>query len=154
MNGLSPGRRQAIIRTIAGISLILNLGTKFSDILSEIDTFSFKKMHLKMSAVRWRPFCLGLRNSAINVADLKSWGSYFFIYDVHLRCTSLLTHLLRKPCISTFNTVLCHAYHFLVMWPRRLWTVINIILSYQFADGQQIWCLHETPQPFAWLIIC
>ena len=36
-NGLSPGRR-----------------------LIEIQTFSFNKMHLKMSAVKWRPFCLGL----------------------------------------------------------------------------------------------
>ena len=41
-NGLSPGRRQAIIWTNAGI-LIETLGTNFSDILSEIHTFSFKK---------------------------------------------------------------------------------------------------------------
>ena len=49
-NGLSPGRRQAIIRTNAGILLIGTLGTNFSEILSEIHTFSFKKMHLKMSS--------------------------------------------------------------------------------------------------------
>ena len=59
-NGLSPGRRQAIIRTNAGILLIGTLGTNFSEILSEIHTFSFKKMHLKMSSGRWRPICLGL----------------------------------------------------------------------------------------------
>ena len=59
-NGLSPGRHQAIIRTNAGILLIGTLGTNFSEILSEIHTFSFKKMHLKMSSGRWRPFCLGL----------------------------------------------------------------------------------------------
>ena len=59
-NGLSPGRPQAIIRTNAGILLIGTLGTNFSEILSEIHTFSFKKMHLKMSSGRWRPFCLGL----------------------------------------------------------------------------------------------
>ena len=59
-NGLSPGRRQAIIRTNAGILLIGTLGTNSSKILSEIRTFSFKKMHLKMSSGRWRPFCLGL----------------------------------------------------------------------------------------------
>ena len=33
---------------------------KFSQILIEIHTFSFKKMHLKMSSGKWRPFCLGL----------------------------------------------------------------------------------------------
>ena len=47
-NGLSPGRRQAIIWTNAGLFLIRTLGTDFSEILSEIHTFSFKKMHLKM----------------------------------------------------------------------------------------------------------
>ena len=35
-NGLSPGRRQAIIRTNAGILLIGPLGTNFSEILIEI----------------------------------------------------------------------------------------------------------------------
>ena len=59
-NGLSPGRRQAIIWTNAGILLIEPLGTNFSEILIEIHTFSFKKMHLKMASAKWRPFCLGL----------------------------------------------------------------------------------------------
>ena len=59
-NGLSPGRRQAIIRTNAGILLIRPWGTNFSEMLIEIHTFSFKKIHLKMSSGKWRPFCLGL----------------------------------------------------------------------------------------------
>ena len=59
-NGLSPGRRQAIIWTNAGILLIGPLGTNFSEILIGIQTFSFKKMHLTMSSANWRPFCLGL----------------------------------------------------------------------------------------------
>ena len=59
-NGLSPGRRQAIIWTNAGILLIGPLGTNFIEILIGIQTFSFKKMHLKMSSAKWRPVCLGL----------------------------------------------------------------------------------------------
>ena len=59
-NGLSPGRRQAIIWTNAGLLLIGPLETNFSEILIEIHTFSFKKMHLKMASVKWRPFYLGL----------------------------------------------------------------------------------------------
>ena len=59
-NGLSPGRRQAIIWTNAGILSIVPLGTNFNEILIEIHTFSLKKMHLKMSSAKWRPFCLGL----------------------------------------------------------------------------------------------
>ena len=55
-NGLSPGRCQAIIWTNAGLLLIRTLGTNFSEILSEINTFSFKKMCLKISSAKWRPF--------------------------------------------------------------------------------------------------
>ena len=58
-NGLSPGRRQAITWS-NGILLNWALGTNFSEILSEIDTFSFKQMRLKMSSGKWRPYCLSL----------------------------------------------------------------------------------------------
>ena len=58
-NGLSPGRRQAIICTNAGILLIGPLGTNFNEILIEILTFSFKKMCLKVSSAKWRLFCVG-----------------------------------------------------------------------------------------------
>ena len=46
-NGLSPGRRQAIIWTNAKILLIRPLGTNCSEILIEIHAFSFTKMYLK-----------------------------------------------------------------------------------------------------------
>ena len=59
-NGLSPGRRQAIIWTNAGILLTEPLRTNFSDTLIKIQTFSFKKMYLKISPGKWRPYCLGL----------------------------------------------------------------------------------------------
>ena len=59
-NGLLPGRRQAITWTNVGILLIGPLGTNFSEILIGIQTFSFTKMHLKMSSAKWRPFCFGL----------------------------------------------------------------------------------------------
>ena len=55
-NGLSPGRCQAIIWTNAVILLIRASGTNFSEILSEIHAFSFKKM----SSVKWQPFCKSL----------------------------------------------------------------------------------------------
>ena len=59
-NGLSPGRRQAIIWTNAWILVIGPWGTNLSEILFGIHTFSLKKIHLKMSSAKWRPFCLGL----------------------------------------------------------------------------------------------
>ena len=66
-NGLLPERRQAIIWTNAGILKIGLLRTNFNEILMEIQTFSFRKMHLKRSSAKWRPSCLGL-----NVLDFKT----------------------------------------------------------------------------------
>ena len=59
-DGLSPGRRQAIIWTNAGILLIGTLRTNFSEIFIEIRMFSFKKMGLKVSSAKRRLLCLGL----------------------------------------------------------------------------------------------
>ena len=59
-NGLSHDRRLAIIWTNARLLLIGPLGTNFSEILIKILTFSFKKMRLKVSFAKRRPFCLGL----------------------------------------------------------------------------------------------
>ena len=72
-NGLSTGRRQAIIWTSAGILLIGPLVTNFSEILIEIHNFLFKKMHLKMSSGKWRPFCLGL--NLLTVVDSAHKGA-------------------------------------------------------------------------------
>ena len=58
-NGLAPGRHQAIIWTNAGILLVQTLGTKFSEILSEIHIFSFKKMNVKTFVKWWQwPQCV------------------------------------------------------------------------------------------------
>ena len=90
-NGLSPGRRQAIIWTSAGILLIGPLETNFSEILIEMYTFSFKKMHLKMSSAKWRPFCLGL--------DVLRWKySYrWFASDVKQRSSLVYVLWIRFP---------------------------------------------------------
>ena len=71
-NGLSPGQRQAFIWTNAGILLNGPCGTNFSENLIGIQTFSFKKMSLKMASAKWRPFCPGL-NVLIN-SDLIRCG--------------------------------------------------------------------------------
>ena len=59
-NCLVPRRCKAIIWTNVEIMLIRAPGTNFNEILSEIETFLFKKMHLKTSSGKWRPFGLGL----------------------------------------------------------------------------------------------
>ena len=72
-NGLLPGRHQAIVWTSDEVLLIWPLGTNFSDIFSKIHTFSFKKMYLKTSSAKWRPFCIGL-----NVLTLEIKFSYSY----------------------------------------------------------------------------
>ena len=59
-NGLSPGRRQAIIWTNAAILFIESLKSNYSKIQSKIHTFSLKKGIWKMSSAKWQAFCLGL----------------------------------------------------------------------------------------------
>ena len=43
-----------------GILLTGAFGINFSEMLIEIQTFSFKEMHLKMLSGKWGPSCLGL----------------------------------------------------------------------------------------------
>ena len=60
-NGLSPGRRWAIIWPSAEILLIGPLGINYSEISIASNTFSSHlKMHLKMSSAKWRLFRFGL----------------------------------------------------------------------------------------------
>ena len=75
-NGLSPGRRQAIILTNAGILLIGPLGTNFSEILIATETFSFKTMHSKMSSAKWRLFGLGLNE----LKAMDQWVNGILLY--------------------------------------------------------------------------
>ena len=77
-NGLSPGRRQAITWTNVGILLIGPLGTNFGEMLIEIHTFPFKKIHLKMSSGKWRPFCLGL--NVLNICTNCDIGKPNLVY--------------------------------------------------------------------------
>ena len=70
-NGLSPGRRQAITWTSVGILLIGPLGTNFSEMSIKIHTFLLKRIHLKMSSGKWRPFCLGLNMLTHNAGSIR-----------------------------------------------------------------------------------
>ena len=65
-NGLSPGRRQAIIWTNAGILLIGPCGNKFLEIL--IQENAFQNVVWKMAAILSRPQCV----------DGYSWLSSFY----------------------------------------------------------------------------
>ena len=128
-NGLSPGRHQAIIWTNAVMLLIERpLGTNFSENFFEIYTFSFKKMHLKMSSGKCRPFGLSL----IVIMILPLQQPYL-------------------PCLPADNMTL----HMLITWPHDLFTPcltkhmqINIMQNIdrhnQFVGLSFYW----------WLVVC
>ena len=123
-NGLSPNRRQAIIWTNAGIlsSVIRPSGTNISELLIEIHIFSFKKMHLKLSSGKWRPFCLTFNVLTISFCILvvfltrvflMNWLLNFIAWRISFLSTAriaaqliwhgvILTHiLLENPCLPT-----------------------------------------------------
>ena len=109
-NGLSPERRQAIISTSAGILLTGPLGTNFSEILIEIQTFSLKKICLKMLSAKCCSFRLSL-----NV--LKNCSSCWFMSYidglVQERCnSSALAMELHLSCTnpSTYSSEFLHCH--------------------------------------------
>ena len=116
-NGLSPGRRQAIIWTNAGILLIGPPGTNFSEILIEIYTFSFKKMRLKGSSAKWRLFRLGL-----NELSRLSMTSGI----VHARFTKGWPERLDRVGLYI------HVYGSLV-WPRAVYSEVYFLLILIFT---------------------
>ena len=102
-NGLLPDRHQAIIWINAGILLIEPLGTNFSEIFSGIHTFLFKKMHLKMSSRKFRPFYLELNVlmiSTVPTHSLSLLGTRTYRW-VSTRCnSSALAMELRLSCTN------------------------------------------------------
>ena len=50
------------------------LGTNPREIISEIHTSSLKKMHLKISSVKWRQFCLDLNVLKRGKVIVSTWS--------------------------------------------------------------------------------
>ena len=127
-NGLSPGRCQAIIWTNAGILLIGPLGTNFNDILIEIHTIPFKKIHLKMSPEKWRLFCLGLNvlsqwqaltEDLVKSTILKT--KYFFVFKCHWCLFSIIILTISQYCFRQWLVACSATSHCLnSMWRSSL----------------------------------
>ena len=113
-NGLSPELRQVIIWTNAGILLIAPLGTNFSEILIKIQTFSLKKIRLKMSSVKWCLFGLGLN-------ELTHCRLVMLYNIIHL-----CKHCLRQwvlTCLNAFKNVACKMASILILVQTSKWYV-------------------------------
>ena len=131
-NGLLPGRCQAIIWTNAGILLIGTLGTNFSEVLSEIHTFSFKKMPLKMPSGKWRQFCL----------DLNAWMCLSVGWDY-------LSHS-QISMAAPSDTILTskeNIYHILA-YQRHPITHKGVHVTQDFSIVIQIWWKFHSAAPW------
>ena len=97
---MSPGRRQAIIETSAGILLIGPIGTNFNEILIEICAFSFTKIHLKILSGKWQPFCLSLNLCLLIVP----WEMWLYLYICN--CESVIFVDLKARALDMLITVI------------------------------------------------
>ena len=132
-NGLSSCRRQAITWTNVGMLFIGPLGTNFNAILIEIRTFSFKKMHLKMSPGKWRPFCLGLNVLMVSNDLAEGRG----------RSPGSMVHVIASQTISAAHS---HA----VVVPGAMPVVNNCHAPSQYKDRlSQVWDSHDKDKTVA-----
>ena len=124
-NGLSPGRRQAIIWTNDGILLIGPLGTNFSEILIEIQIFSLKENTFEN--VLCETFFISSQPQCVKIQHNKTR------FCAHVwRCRQPTTdyHGKYKPC---FAAIFSQVY-----WHISLWLNAIIIFIVQDCNGNQM----------------
>ena len=91
------------------------LGINFSAIAIEINTFLFKKMHLKMLSAKWRLFHLslyelihGLQNIIFSWIDLITWfwnrKDLSSVVTLHFHNNRELLHFLNNNIVMSFLT--------------------------------------------------
>ena len=139
-NGLSSGRRQAIIWTKCWDVVNCPRGTNFSEILTENHTFSLKKTHLIMSSGKWWLFCLGL-----NVLMVAPRVCCRYHIDHHK---------------NSYNHITAVCYHNdVIKWKHfpRYWPFIRGIhrsrwIPHTKASDAELWCLFDLrPKKNGWV---
>ena len=144
-NGLAPRRRQAIIWTNAGILLIGPLGIKFNEILIGNCTFSFKKMHLKMSSAKWRPFCLGpnvLTHCGLVTPWCRLTSSSTFIQA--MVCYLLGTMLLHEPMLLYLTIKICKICKFSLKTAKWQPFFLSFNVFFRLPSPTHIYNLNQT----------
>ena len=155
-NGLSPGRRQAIIWINAGILLIGPWGTNFSEILIGIHTFSFKKIHLKMSSGKCRPPCLGLNVLIGDQSHLPGDSLYeSYLGDIHpcltLHPLSIIGSYPDNIRPRGYRSVVIFTWDVMAWMLFQYWPFMRVI-SHRWepltkASNPEIWCfLYNKPE--------
>ena len=82
---------------------VIPLGTNFSEILIKMHIFSLTKMHLKISSVKWQPFCPGRDelNEILMLNNLSRIDAAPWPGEPHIEMRNVLTKFVGSCCIST-----------------------------------------------------
>ena len=125
--------------------LIEPLGS-FSGVLSEIHTFSFKKMHLKTSSAKWRPSCLGLnvlktKASQGNISESRTSSNAFLCFFPYMQsmCTRSwnarlikINQILHLKLQYNLNKIICkNNYSSLISLSDICWGFLGIFTCTQ-----------------------
>ena len=141
-NGLSPERRQAIIWTNAGILLIGPLGANFSEILIETETFSLKKIRLKMLSAKCCSFRLGLTVlTQFSITSQLQSGAVIKQFNMAwCYILAAMTAAGKKPVYNLIKdtpylTLTCKVWSFMKIWDHVIMashyiTLIDNLLHY------------------------
>ena len=126
-NGLLPIQRQAIIKTNAGLLSIGPLVTNFIEILIRLRNISLTKRHMKISSVKWWPFCPR--------GEELMWGWYLFCSWHWVQCAN-----------HRLSCDVCYPGGFIAMniLPSATWH--NLDLTYH--DGLMTWKCVQNYWPF------
>ena len=110
--------------------LIWPLGTNFSEILIRIQTFSFKKMHLRVLSEKWCPFCLSLNDCLIFIMGNSYTGRIPSLCwngslpAMWILCSICVPLMCIKPQLGGRDTSLgSHAFSIMT---RHIWLQCNM----------------------------
>ena len=148
-SGLSPGGCQAIKWSNAGILLIRNLATNFSEILSEILAFSlknaFQDVVSEMAAILSRPQCV-LTSSRGNIMTGKMGDDSF-----HSDSSSKTVHYCPVLCYAKIIEYIISRWSYTFVC--TLYNLIIIINARFTPNSRGIWDWLATKKwPYSWLL--
>ena len=120
-NGLLPTQCQAIVWTNAGCQAYcrLDLWKQFSVKFEWITQFSYNKMNLNMSSVKWRQFCLGL-------------SMYLYLYLYLMDCICIWSDFCQCICICIWNSEK-NVFVFVFVFDNTYLTPALVTIEYRVA---------------------
>ena len=136
---------------------IRTLGTNFSEILSEILSFSLKKMCFKVSSAEWRPFCLHVHQCVnVRVSTRRRVfgevnGSFaWLVYICQLHSTQIYSKLPRQSSYFVWQwitEVYFPAYLIPGIWYHSK-TILSSLLALTFnvVEPWSQWLGDQQPQ--------